>query len=240
MAPHGDGCAKQSMRVMILAAGRGERMRPLTDRIPKPLLRVGGKSLIEYHIEALVAAGFSELVINHAHLGERIEAALGDGGRWGARIRYSPEGEALETGGGIFRALPLLGDAPFLVVNGDIWCDYDFSIPPPGEGVLAHLVLVDNPAHNPRGDFALSAGRVANAGAPRLTFSGIGLYRPELFAGCAPGAFPLAPLLRAACDRGQVSGEHYRGRWTDVGTPQRLRELGRMLGDDDHRSGIAR
>ena len=217
------------MKAMILAAGRGERMRPLTDRIPKPLLRAGGKRLIEYHIEALATAGVRDLVINHAHLGAQIEAVLGDGGRWGGRIRYSPEGEALETGGGICRALPLLGDAPFLVVNGDIWCDYGFSVPRLDEGVLAHLVLVDNPAHNPRGDFALSAGRIANAGASRLTFSGIGLYRPELFAGCPPGAFALAPLLRAACDRGQVSGEHFRGRWTDVGTPQRLRELDRML-----------
>ncbi len=217
------------MKAMILAAGRGERMRPLTDCVPKPLLRAGGKRLIEYHIEALATAGVRDLVINHAHLGRQIEAGLGDGGRWGVRIRYSPEGEALETGGGICRALPLLGDAPFLVVNGDIWCDYDFSGAHLGEGLLAHLVLVDNPAHNPQGDFALREGRITNAGAPRFTFSGIGLYRPVLFAGCGPGAFPLAPLLQAACDRGQVSGEHFQGRWTDVGTPQRLRELDRML-----------
>ena len=218
------------MKAMILAAGRGERMRPLTDRVPKPLLRAGGKSLIVYHIEALVAAGIRELVINHAHLGEQIEAALGDGRRWGVRIRYSPEEAALETGGGIFRALPLLGDGPFLVVNGDIWCDYGFSVPPLAEGLLAHLVLVDNPAHNPRGDFGLSGGRVVNGGAARFTFSGIGLYRSELFAGCESGAFPLAPLLRAACDRGQVSGEHFSGRWTDVGTPRRLQELDQLLG----------
>lgn len=218
------------MQAMILAAGRGERMRPLTDRVPKPLLRAGGKRLIEYHIEALAAAGVRDLVINHAHLGGQIEAVLGDGARWGVRIRYSPEDEALETGGGIRRALPLLDDAPFLVVNGDIWCDYDFSVVQPGPGTIAHLVLVDNPAHNPQGDFALCGGRIANAGAPRFTFSGIGIYHPALFAGCGPGAFPLAPLLRAACDLGRVSGEHFPGRWTDVGTPQRLRELDRMLG----------
>jgi len=218
------------MKAMILAAGRGERMRPLTDHIPKPLLRAGGKPLIEYHIEALAAAGIRELVINHAHLGAQVEEALGDGGRWGVRIRYSPEGDALETGGGIFHALPLLGDAPFLVVNGDVWCDYGFSVATLGEGTLAHLVLVENPAHHPRGDFALSGGVVANEGVSRLTFSGIGLYRPELFAGCAPGAFPLAPLLRAACDRGQVSGVRFSGHWPDVGTPQRLQELDRLLG----------
>jgi len=217
------------MKAMILAAGRGKRMRPLTDRVPKPLLRAGGKPLIEYHIEALAAVGIRELVINHAHLGEQVEAALGDGGRWGVEIRYSPEGTALETGGGIFRALPLLGEEPFMVVNGDVWCDYGFSPPPLENEILAHLVLVDNPTHNPDGDFALDAGRVGNRGAPRLTFSGIGLYRPELFADCSDGAYPLAPLLHAACDRGQVSGEHFRGRWTDVGTPQRLQELDQAL-----------
>ncbi len=217
------------MKAMILAAGRGERMRPLTDRTPKPLLRVGGKHLIEYHIEALAVAGVRDLVINHAHLGRQIEAALGDGARWGVHIRYSPEGEALETGGGICRALPLLGDTPFLVVNGDIWCDYEYPVLRLGEGALAHLVLVDNPEHNPQGDFALREGRIANPGVPRFTFSGIGIYHPALFAGCGPGAFPLAPLLRAACDRQQVSGEHFQGHWTDVGTPKRLRELERML-----------
>lgn len=222
---------------MILAAGRGERMRPLTDHTPKPLLPVAGKPLIEYQVEALAAAGFRTLVINHAHLGIQIEQALGNGSRWGLRIAYSPEGEgrALETGGGIFKALPLLGPDPFLVVNGDIWCQPDYSsleLPP---GRLAHLLLVDNPPHHPGGDFLLreglaldpAAGSVADG--PRLTFSGIGIYDPDLFAGCRPGAFPLAPLLRAAMGRGQVSAERHSGFWLDVGTPQRLAELERRL-----------
>ena len=222
------------MKAMILAAGRGERMRPLTDHTPKPLLRAGGHCLIEYHILALARAGIGELVINHAHLGGQIEAALGDGSRYGVRIAYSAEGEgqALETGGGIYRALPLLGREPFLVVNGDIYCDYPFeqlSTAPEG---LAHLVLVDNPPHNPEGDFILADGQVgseATHGATRLTFSGIGLYRPALFDGCEDGAFALAPLLRQAMDRGLVSGEHYRGLWMDIGTPQRLEQLDALL-----------
>lgn len=220
------------MKAMILAAGRGERMRPLTDHTPKPLLPVGGKPLIQYHVEALARAGVRDLVINHAHLGERIEATLGTGEAWGVRIRYSPEGQgqALETGGGIFKALPLMGEAPFLVVNGDIWSDLDFSCCRLASGDLAHLVLVDNPPHHPGGDFCLRAGRVANAGESRLTFSGVGVYHPALFAGCQPGAFPLAPLLRRTCDQGRVSGEHFRGRWLDVGTPARLAELDRLLG----------
>lgn len=212
---------------MILAAGRGERMRPLTDRIPKPLLTVAGRPLIEYHIEALAGAGFRELVINHAHLGGQIERALGDGRRWNLRILYSPEPPgALDTGGGIFHALALLGDGPFAVINADVWTDYDFGrLHCPGDS-LAHLILVDNPGHNPDGDFLLSNGRVTGEGrGSRLTFSGIGLYRAALFKGCRPGAFPLAPLLRAAMARGEVSGEHHRGRWLDVGTPQRLEEL---------------
>lgn len=212
---------------MILAAGRGERMRPLTDRIPKPLLTVAGRPLIEYHIKALAGAGFRELVINHAHLGEQIERALGDGRRWNLRILYSPEPPgALDTGGGIFHALALLGDGPFAVINADVWTDYDFGrLHCPGDS-LAHLILVDNPGHNPDGDFLLSNGRVTGEGrGSRLTFSGIGLYRAALFKGCRPGAFPLAPLLRAAMARGEVSGEHHRGRWLDVGTPQRLEEL---------------
>lgn len=217
------------MKAMILAAGRGERMRPLTDHTPKPLLRVGGKPLIEYHIEALAAAGFHELVINHAHLGEQIETALGDGSRWHLRIRYSPEDTALETGGGIQRALPLLGDAPFLVVNGDVWSNYRFAQPKLPPDRLAHLVLVNNPVHHANGDFALKDGLVANDGDAKFTFSGIGIYRPELFAGYAPGPFRLAPLLRAACDRGQIGGEHFDGRWTDVGTPKRLQELDQLL-----------
>jgi len=217
------------MKAMILAAGRGERMRPLTDHTPKPLLQAGGRPLIDYHILALAAAGFCDVVINHAHLGTQIEQAVGDGGRFGVNIHYSAEGEALETGGGIHKALPLLGPGPFVVVNGDIWTDYDFSQLPAEPAGLAHLVLVDNPPHHPRGDFALVGQRVETEGERLLTFSGIGIYRPELFAGCVPGKFPLAPLLRKAMAEGQVSGEHYRGRWLDIGTPQRLAELDRQL-----------
>lgn len=211
---------------MILAAGRGERMRPLTDHTPKPLLPVRGQPLILYHVAALGRAGIRELVINHAHLGGQIEEFLGDGSRWGVTIRYSPEPEgALETGGGIFNALPLLGQGPFLVVNGDIWTDLDYGTLACPSDCLAHLVLVDNPPHHPCGDFALSNGRVVNDGEHRLTFSGIGMYRPKLFEGCDSGAFPLAPLLRVAVDRGEISGERYAGEWMDVGTPERLREL---------------
>lgn len=211
---------------MILAAGRGERMRPLTDRIPKPLLPVAGRPLIQHHIESLARAGFCELVINHAHLGDQIEQALGDGSQWGVEISYSPEpAGALETGGGIFQALPLLGEAPFLVVNGDIWTDYDFSRLSLPQDSLAHLVLVDNPTHNPQGDFCLANGRVSDGPGERLTFSGIGVYHPALFEHCKPGAFPLAPLLKAAMAQQRVSGEYYKGRWVDVGTPERLAEL---------------
>lgn len=217
------------MKAMILAAGRGERMRPLTDHTPKPLLKAGGRALIEYHIDHLVAAGITELVINHAHLGEQIEAALGDGGRYGATIRYSHEVTALETAGGIFNALPLLGDGPFVVVNGDVWSDYPFERLPVSIAGLAHLVLVDNPPQHPGGDFALSGDRVVSDGSEKLTFSGISMLSPQLFADCSPGAFPLAPLLRQAMARGLVSGEHYRGRWYDIGTPQRLQQLDEAL-----------
>jgi len=217
------------MQAMILAAGRGERMRPLTDHTPKPLLPAGGKPLIVYHIERLVAAGLRRIVINHAHLGHRIEAALDDGSRWGAKIRYLPESEALETGGGIFRALPLLDRGPFVVVNGDIWTDLEFIRLRLSEGLLAHLVLVDNPPHHPEGDFALANGRLSTQGTPRYTYSGVGIYHSDLFRGCSGGAFPLAPLLRAAMERGLVSGEHYPGRWLDIGTPERLQALNRML-----------
>lgn len=212
---------------MILAAGRGERMRPLTDTTPKPLLRVAGKPLIEYHIEALARAGVRRLVVNHAHLGEQLVAFLGDGARWGVSVAYSPEpAGALETGGGIQRALPLLGDAPFWVVNGDVWIDYPFPPPHMPADVLAHLVMVDNPQHNLRGDFVLAdTGLLSDAGGGRLTFSGIGVYRPELFAACVPGVFPLAPLLRQAMAAGRVSGEYFAGRWLDIGTPERLQAL---------------
>ena len=216
------------MKAMILAAGRGDRMRPLTDHTPKPLLEVAGKPLIQYHLEALHAAGVRELVINIAHLGERVRARLGDGAELGVRIHYSQEPEgALETGGGIHQALPLLGGAPFLVVNGDVWTDYrftDLAQRSLGDD-LAHLVLVPNPAQHPEGDFCLREGRVLNKGEPRYTFSGIGLYHPRLFAACTPGRFPLAPLLRKAMARGEVSGELHVGGWSDVGTPERLREL---------------
>jgi MurNAc alpha-1-phosphate uridylyltransferase len=217
------------MKAMILAAGRGERLRPLTDHTPKPLLAAGGRPLIEHLVVALVAAGISDLIVNTAHLGERIEAYLGDGSRFGARIVYSPEGEALETGGGIFRALPLLGDGPFLVVNGDIATDFPFARLKGHPEGLAHLVLVPNPPHHAQGDFALDGGRVHDTGPERHTFSGIGVYRPELFAGCAPGRFPLAPLLRQAMPEGKVSGELYEGFWMDIGTVERLEAFDRWV-----------
>ncbi len=221
------------MRAMILAAGRGERMRPLTDQTPKPLLEVGGKPLIQYHIEALRDAGFRELVVNYAHLGEQIVERLADGAQFGVRISYSAEPEgALETGGGIKRALPLLGERPFLVINGDIWTDYPYQQLYREPGGLAHLVLIDNPPHNPQGDFQLDGRRVTAAGENQLTFSGIGLYRPELFADSPEGVFPLAPLLRRAIQARQVSGEHFRGRWLDIGTPKRLAELNQELAGD--------
>lgn len=214
------------MKAMILAAGRGERMRPLTDTTPKALLRVGGQTLIEHHVHALLQAGITELVINHAHLGEQIVRALGDGSAYGVRIHYSAEtGAALETGGGIFRALPLLGAAPFAVVNADVWTDYAFARLPRHLDGLAHLVMVDNPPQHPHGDFALAGGRLSQRGPALLTFSGIGVYAPALFAGCAPGPFPLAPLLRQAMDAGKVSGEHFTGHWYDIGTPERLAQI---------------
>jgi MurNAc alpha-1-phosphate uridylyltransferase len=219
------------MRAMILAAGRGERMRPLTDRTPKPLLSVAGRPLIEYHIEALAAAGYRQIAINVSWLGRQIVDALGPGGRFGVELLYSREEPApLETAGGIRRALPLLGGEPFVVVNGDVWTDYPLATLRPPAG-LAHLVLVDNPPHHEQGDFALDGGLVAADGGRRLTFSGIGVYRPELFARLPDGARPLAPVLREAVAQGQVGGEHYRGRWIDVGTPARLEELARMMAD---------
>jgi MurNAc alpha-1-phosphate uridylyltransferase len=219
------------MIAMLLAAGRGERMRPLTDRTPKPLLEVGGKALIVWHIENLVRAGIREIVINHAHLGAQIEKALGDGSRFGAHIQYSPEAHALETAGGIANALPLLGNEPFAVINGDIFCDYDFAYLRERaaglkvNGDAAHLVLANNPVQHPNGDFGLQQQRVTD-NTPKLTFCGIGLYQPALFSGIARGTkAPLAPLLRAQIAFGKVSGEHHQGLWMDVGTPQRLAEL---------------
>lgn len=219
------------MKAMILAAGKGERLRPLTLHTPKPLVQAGGVPLIEYHVRALAAAGFRELVINHAWLGQQIEDYLGDGAKFGLSIAYSAEGEPLETGGGIFRALPLLGDQPFVLVNGDIFTDYPFArLRRPLAG-LAHLVLVDNPPHHRSGDFALCAEQVGEARAdqPSSTYSGIAVLDPALFAGCQPGAFKLAPLLRRAMGEGLVSGERFAGRWVDVGTHERLAEVERLL-----------
>jgi MurNAc alpha-1-phosphate uridylyltransferase len=221
---------------MILAAGRGERMRPLTDHTPKPLLRAGGKPLIVWHIGRLRTAGFLRIVINHAHLGQQIEEALGNGAAFGVSIVYSREATALETAGGIATALPLIDEDVFPVVNGDIYTEFDFSrLAEPMHGIRtgrdrAHLVLVDNPAHHAQGDFVLRDGRVLNEGRPKLTFSGVGVYHRELFAGIPSGMkAPLAPLLRGAMAGGRVSGEHDSGRWMDVGTPERLQELDAML-----------
>ncbi|MDO8958681.1 MAG: nucleotidyltransferase family protein [Rhodocyclaceae bacterium] len=219
---------------MILAAGRGERMRPLTDRTPKPLLPVAGKPLIVWHLERLARAGFRDIVINHAHLGDQIEALLGNGEAWDLRIQYSAEpAGALETAGGIANALPLLDrehdNSPFLVVNGDIFCDWDFGRARIADH-LAHLLLVDNPPHHPTGDFSLANGKVGAGGTARFTFSGIGIYRPALFAGIQRGqAAKLAPLLHTAIAAGQVSGEYHSGRWVDVGTPARLAALNAEL-----------
>ncbi len=213
---------------MILAAGRGERMRPLTDHTPKPLLVAGGKPLIAWHLERLAAAGFREIVINHAHLGAQIEAALGDGSQWGLRIAYSPEPPgALETAGGIAQALPLLGDQPFLVVNGDVWCDWDFNRARHLADRPAHLVMVANPAHHAGGDFSLDGDRVTLAQEEQtLTYAGIGVFSPSFFADVPSSAImKLRPLLDAAIAAGTLSGERFTGRWVDVGTPQRLAEL---------------
>lgn len=218
------------MHALILAAGRGERLRPLTDTTPKPLLRAGSCSLIEHHLHALAAAGIGSIVINHAHLGQQIVSTLGDGSDYGIRIEYSAEPEgALETAGGIVNALSLIGSDPFAVVNGDIWTDYPFERLRREIPGLAHLVLVSNPAHQPGGDFLLNGDRASDkssgsAGRP-LTFSGIGIYRHALFDDLAPTRAPLAPLLRRAMSKGKVTGEHYTGRWIDVGTPERLAEL---------------
>jgi MurNAc alpha-1-phosphate uridylyltransferase len=218
------------MKVMLLAAGRGERMRPLTDACPKPLLPVAGKPLVVWQLERLVAAGFSEVVINLSWLGEQIAAALGDGSRHGVSITYSREPwPALETGGGIFNALPLLGSEPFLLVNGDVFCDADLAALTIATGDLAQLLLVSNPDHHPRGDFWLTrAGRIEaqQAGdAERLTYSGLAVLRPELFAGAAAGRFPLLPLLERAREAGRLGGRRHGGAWLDVGTPERLARL---------------
>ena len=227
------------MKALIFAAGLGERMRPLTDHTPKPLLVAGGKPLIVWHLERMAAAGVHEVVINTSWLADQFPQALGDGSQWGVKITYSYEGTTpLETGGGMLHALPLLGDAPFLLVNGDIWTDFDFAQLPPAPAGLAHLVMVDPPEQAPRGDFALDGGLVNEGNGPKLTYAGIGLYRPELLAnwrahtasngspdqGTTP-RFPLAPILRAHRAEGSIHGHHHQGRWTDVGTPQRLAQL---------------
>ncbi len=218
------------MKAMILAAGRGERMRPLTDYTPKPLLKVGGKSLIVWHLERLAKAGFKEVVINHAHLGEQIEQALGDGKQWGVSIQYSPEKVALETAGGIANALYLLGSESFLVVNADTFTDVDFSALSITKPNLAHLVMVDNPPQHVHGDFALHQGKLSENGHPKLTFSGVGIYHPDLFASVVRGeAAKLTPLLNAAMTKGLVTGQHHQGVWHDIGTPQRLAELDASL-----------
>ncbi|MBA3696112.1 MAG: nucleotidyltransferase family protein [Methylotenera sp.] len=220
------------MRAMILAAGRGDRMRPLTDFTPKPLLKVGGKPLIIWHLERLAIAGFKEIVINHAHLGQQIEQTLGNGEHWGVSIQYSSEKVALETAGGIANALHLLGEEAFLVVNGDIFTEMDFATLKLQTPNLAHLVMVNNPLQHPQGDFAYSnsKGRLQLEGASKMTFSGVGIYHPDLFADVVPGqSAKLAPLLKSAILNERLTAEHYEGEWRDIGTPERLQALNKEL-----------
>lgn len=220
------------MKAMILAAGRGERLRPLTDTTPKPLLQAGPKRLIEYLIESLVDAGFDELVINYAHLGDQFPAVLGNGSRYGASIEYSPESEGgLETAGGIIHALPLLGDEPFIVVNGDIWTDYDFRRLQQFKSATdwCHLVMVDNPPHNPDGDFAIENGRLTLNKTASHTFSGIGWYHPALFEGLDDRKRPLKPIIEKAIQLQRISGEYHSGQWSDIGTVERLEQLSQQL-----------
>jgi MurNAc alpha-1-phosphate uridylyltransferase len=220
-------------RALIFAAGRGERLRPLTDATPKPLLLAGGKRLIEWHLQSLARAGVREVVINTAHLADQFPAALGDGSRWNLRIHYAYEGaQALETGGGMLHALPLLGDAPFIAVNGDIFTAFDFSTLPPDPVGLAHLIVVDNPPQHAHGDFVLRDGLLHDEPGPRLTFAGIGVSRPQLLAGRQPGTFGITPILRSAMGEGKVRGEHFRGVWHDIGTASRLAALDTSLRGD--------
>lgn len=222
------------MKAMILAAGKGERMRPLTLHTPKPLLEAGGRPLILHQIDKLRAAGFRQLVINHAWLGEQIEERLGDGDAWDVQIDYSREGSPMETAGGIIRALPMLTGSHdwFLVINGDIWSDFDLRRLSPPEQGLALLVLTDNPAHHPEGDFHLQpCGQVSQDGPDKLTFAGISLLHRSLFEGLPANTRKLGPVLRKAMDQGQVRGVHHQGRWVDVGTPERLQQLDRLLGE---------
>lgn len=220
------------MYAMILAAGRGERMRPLTDKVPKPLLEVAGKALIVYQIEALKSAGVENIVINTGHLGDQIQYQLGTGESFGVQIRYSDEGDdILETAGGIIKALPLLGDAPFIVTNADIYTDFDYRTLPEQLKSDAHLVLVNNPPHNLKGDFAFEKGHVLDNGSEKLTYSGIGLFHPRFFRSCPPGRFPLAPLLHQSAQTNDLSGQHYKGLWCDIGTSERLDELNSRIAD---------
>jgi len=215
------------MKAMILAAGRGERMRPLTDTLPKPLLKVQGKALIVWHIEKLVKSGFKEIIINIAHLGYKIPEYLGDGSKYGAKIYYSDEQKsgALESAGGIKKALPLLGDTPFLVVNGDVFCDYEFDTSFDLKGKKAHLILVPNPEHNKKGDFSLKDNLLLNEAPEMYTFSGIGYYDPALFESVTLQKSALAPLLRMHIEQSEVSGEVFKKLWHDIGTPERLKEI---------------
>jgi N-acetyl-alpha-D-muramate 1-phosphate uridylyltransferase len=218
------------MFAMILAAGRGERMRPLTDKTPKPLLEIAGKALIVYQIEALVIAGVKKIIINTGRLGEKIHENLGKGDSFGVQIEYSDEGDApLETAGGIIKALPLLGDAPFIVSNADIFTNFDYRTLPKQLDSDAHLVLVNNPSHNPEGDFALENGRISDKKTNKLTYSGIGLYQANFFENCKPGPYPLAPLLHRSAKANLLSGQHFTGDWIDVGTPERLKEINTSL-----------
>lgn len=218
------------MYAMILAAGKGERMQPLSLHTPKPLLSAGGKPLLQYHIEALAAAGVANIVINTGRLGHLIERRFGSGTGFGVRIHYSHEGdEPLGTGGGILKALPQLGNHPFLLINGDVWTDIDYTTLPVRPSGLAHLVMVENPAHHPKGDFALLSGRVAETGQPMLTYSGIGVYQPGLFVRVEQEVFSFVPLLRQAISENRVSGQLHSGRWFDIGTPQRLEMLHQLL-----------
>jgi len=218
------------MQAMILAAGKGERMRPLSLHTPKPLLQAGGKPLLQYHIESLVAASVDKIVINTGRMGEMIQAWFRDGDSFGVHIHYSHEGdEPLGTGGGIRKALPLLGDAPFILVNGDIWTEFDYRSLPARPGGLAHLIMVDNPEHNSGGDFALKDGLLSTTGPTLQTYSGIGVYDPQIFSGTDSRLFSLVPLLKQAMLNQQVSGQYFKGRWFDIGTPERLIQLDRLL-----------
>jgi MurNAc alpha-1-phosphate uridylyltransferase len=225
------------MKAMVLAAGRGERLRPITDTLPKPLVRVGGKPLIVYHLEALARAGVRDVVINLSWLADKIRAALRDGSEYGVRITYTDEGPVpLETGGGIFNAIQHLGPGPFLVVNGDTFTDIDFGAllaqadADTRSGASARIVLVPNPTQHPRGDFGLEGGQVVERQTGRFTYSGVGVYRPEFFEGCTAGKFPLLPLLQRAIAAGRLRGQLHEGEWCDVGTPQRLAELDERVG----------